>query len=147
MTSPTDSSCTYTDAANLNKLVDSMHKCMNDPTATDCATDYGAATTLPKVHNFHLSFLQYYLFQVLLAKCDETTCTTLTTDVTALKGCMTSPTDPSCTGTYSDATTLNKLVDTMHKCMNDPTATDCTTPYSATTTLPKVSQQISDLTV
>ena len=62
----------------------------------------------------------------------------LNTDVTALKGCMTSPTDPTCIGTYSDATTLNKLVDSMFKCMNDPTATDCASDYTASTTLPKV---------
>ena len=67
----------------------------------------------------------------------------LTTDVTALKGCMTSPTDPTCTGTYSDATTLNKLVDSMNKCMKDPEDGDCATEYSASTTLPKVSQWIS----
>ena len=69
----------------------------------------------------------------------------LTTDVTALKGCMTSPTDPTCTGTYSDATTLNKLVDSMNKCMKDPANGDCATEYSASTTLPKVSQWINDL--
>ena len=62
----------------------------------------------------------------------------LTTDVTALKGCMTSPTDPTCTGTYSDATTLNKLVDSMNKCMKDPTNGDCASDYAASTTLPKV---------
>ena len=61
---------------------------------------------------------------------------TLNTDVTSLKGCMTSPTDSSCT--YSASTNLNKLVDSMHKCMTNPTATDCGTDFSATTTLPKV---------
>ena len=40
---------------------------------------------------------------VLAGKCDGTTCTTLTTDVTALKACMSTPTNAACTATYGSA--------------------------------------------
>ena len=79
----------------------------------------------------------------MLAKCDETTCTTLTTDVTALKGCMTDPSASSCTDTYGVATNLNTLVDAMSKCMTDPTAGDCASVYPIATTLPKVTKSLS----
>ena len=68
---------------------------------------------------------------------------TLTTDVTALKGCMTDPSTSACTDTYSVVTNLNKLVDVMSKCMTDPTASDCDTSYPTATTLPKVTKSLS----
>ena len=78
-----------------------------------------------------------------MAKCDETTCTTLTTDVDALKGCMTDPSASSCTDTYGVATNLNTLVDAMSKCMINPTAPDCVSAYPIATTLPKVTKSVS----
>ena len=78
-----------------------------------------------------------------MAKCDETTCTTLRTDVDALIGCMNSPVDPTCIDTYGDATNLNKLVDGMSKCMTDPEAANCASVYPAATTLPKVTKSVS----
>ena len=68
---------------------------------------------------------------------------TLTTDVTTLKDCMTDPSDPSCTDTYSVVTNINKLVDAMSKCMTDPTSLNCWTVYSAATTLPQVTKSVS----
>ena len=67
-----------------------------------------------------------------------TSVSTLSTDVTTLKSCMTDPTASGCTGTYSAATTLASLVSTISGCMTDPAATACTTTYSASTTLPQV---------
>ena len=68
---------------------------------------------------------------------------TLTTDVTTLKGCMTDPSDASCTDTYGVVTNLNKLVDAMSKCMTNPTDGDCASSYPDATTLPKVTKSLS----
>ena len=62
----------------------------------------------------------------------------LTTDVTVLKSCMTNPSDSSCTGVYSADTTLNKLTANIGSCMTNPSDSACTSKYSASTTLPQV---------
>ena len=49
--------------------VAAMDECLTDPTATSCTDAYGGTTGLPTI---------------LAAKCDQSTCTTLQTGVTAL---------------------------------------------------------------
>ena len=44
-------------------------------------------------------------------------CTTLNTDVTAVKACLTDPSATGCTTTYSATTTLPSKVANMDKCM------------------------------
>ena len=63
---------------------------------------------------------------------------TLSSDLTVVKACMTSPSASSCTATYSAATTLAQLAATMGSCFTDPTASGCTTTYSGSSTLPQV---------
>ena len=60
---------------------------------------------------------------------------TLSTDVTALKGCMTDPTASACTGTYSAASTLPGIVKNVDKCMTDVSDATCTASYGATANL------------
>ena len=57
---------------------------------------YGGATALPTV---------------LADKCDGSTCSTLTTDVTAVKSCLTDPTAADCTGCYNRLCIMNVLAD------------------------------------
>merc|ERR1712203_390955 len=77
------------------------------------------------------------------AKCDGTTCTTLTTDLNVVKECFKDPTAAACTGTYSDSdgtmlpsvlnskcssttcTTLTTSVTNLESCMATPTDSSC----------------------
>ena len=96
--------------------------------------------------------------KVVAAKCDGSTCTSLTTDVTALKSCMNDPTATACTTAYAASTTLPAVltatstdVTPLKSCMTDPTATACTTTYSSglpstVTNLDKCMTDIEDST-
>ena len=140
LTSPTDSGCSYTAATNLPALVSSVSsdltpvkECLTDPTATACTGTYSAAASLPKIASNIASCMtdptsstcttaysaSSTLPKTLTSKCDQSTCTTLTTDMTTVKSCLTSPTDSGCSGTYSASTTLPGKAET------DPTWADC----------------------
>ena len=75
------------------------------------------------------------ILKVLSGKCPTSTCTTLTTDMTAVKSCLTDPTAAGCTGTYSAATTLPKIVSNVDKCMTNVEDATCTNSYGASTGL------------
>ena len=138
MTSPTDSSCTYTDATNLNKLVDLMNKCMTNPTATDCTTDYSATTTLPKVSQWINDLEDRQTVSQVLISLQIKVVNTLNT-------CMTDVTDSSCTSYPSTSSvpvigkrkfqnfllTINEfsIGKNVHLCMTNVDDSTCTSSY------------------
>merc|ERR1719282_2027715 len=123
----------------LQNDVDTLNACLSDPTSTDCTSVYSSASSLPSV---------------LAAKCDQTTCTSLSNDLTALTSsttalqeCMTDPTSTGCTNSYSGPSTLPSVVagkcdgatcTTLEACMTDPTSVSCTGTYGGAATLPSV---------
>ena len=70
-----------------------------------------------------------------MAKCDGSTCTTLTSDMTTVKACLTDPTASGCSTTYSSSSTLPAIVKNVDKCMTDVSDATCTSSYGATTNL------------
>ena len=104
-----------------------MKECMTDPTASACTDTYGSRFLAPPLNNpsFRVRVFGFIfnfssnLPTILAAKCDGTTCTTLTTDLDVVKECFKGkknylsyqyvkhffpdPTAAACTGTYSDS--------------------------------------------
>ena len=75
------------------------------------------------------------VYQVLAAKCDTTTCTTLTSDMTIAKACLTNPSASGCSTTYSAASTLPGIVTNVDKCMTSVSDSTCTASYGASANL------------
>ena len=65
-------------------------------------------TKLRYSNNIHIISCTGTIPTALAAKCESDICTTLTTETTAVKSCLTDPTATACTGTYSWLQFLHK---------------------------------------
>ena len=82
-----------------------VKNCFKDPKASECTGKHNYYNYLNYNQEHYSNYLGTYggtttLPTVLAGKCDGATCTTLNTDMTAVKSCFANPTDSSCTGTY-----------------------------------------------
>ena len=82
-----------------------VKNCFKDPKASECTGKHNYYNYLNYNQEHYSNYLGTYggtatLPTVLAGKCDGATCTTLNTDMTAVKSCLTNPTASSCTGAY-----------------------------------------------